>query len=248
MHLVRTSLLAASLAAGGLVSAAVTTPAGASGAGAASAEVPSPAHWWRADGTAKDAVGTDDGTLVRAGYGPGVYGDDQAFSFAGRQAHVRFDMVGGNLGRHDFTFTFSIKTNSRRKQAIWNKRPICDAASFWDFRMSEEGLVQPELMSDRAAHDYTAGFSSTSRVNDGAWHAIALSRAGTTALLYFDGRLEDTATTPRPVNLDNHVPMRSGVDPCVGVDGTYPFTGQLDELRIYRSGLTQAQIQALIPG
>jgi len=35
------------------------------------------------------------------------------------------------------------------------------------------------------------------------------------------------------------------VSECDGIDGTNPFTGELDELMIFRSALTQQQIQSL---
>jgi len=39
--------------------------------------------------------------------------------------------------------------------------------------------------------------------------------------------------------------MRAGVSTCDGVDGTQPFKGELDELKIFRTALTQSQIQVL---
>ena len=44
--------------------------------------------------------------------------------------------LGGNFDRNPFTLTFFIKTSSPLSQAIWEKRPVCNAASFWGFRMT----------------------------------------------------------------------------------------------------------------
>ena len=46
----------------------------------------------------------------------------------------------------------------------------------------------------------------------------------------------------------NDAPMLAGVSTCDGIDGTRPFTGELDELMIFRSALSQPQIQALRSG
>jgi len=67
----------------------------------------------------------------------------------------------------------------------------------------------------------------------------------TTITLYIDGNLEATTTSATTVNVANNAAMRAGVSKCDGIDGTVAFTGELDELMIFRTALTQPQIQAL---
>jgi hypothetical protein len=86
---------------------------------------------------------------------------------------------------------------------------------------------------------------STTSINDGVWHQVAVTRHGPIVKLYVDGALEATTTSATTLNLTNNAPMRAGVSTCDGIDGTSPFTGELDELMIFRSALTQPQIQAL---
>lgn len=233
--------------AGGSATATVHRP------GVPGSEAPfGPVHWWRADGTPRDVVGNDNGHPLRgADYGVGVRGPgDQAFHFNGKGAEYRFNDRGGNFGRHDFTLAFFIKTRSTAHEAIWEKWLVCGKSSFWTFRMNgpvpPHGVAEPELMSDQLGHDDTTGFHGTTAINDGAWHHVALARHGKTASLYVDGVLEATATTPRPVDIWNDEPLRVGASVCDGVDGTVSFTGELDELMIFKQALTQAQIQALI--
>jgi hypothetical protein len=133
---------------------------------------------------------------------------------------------------------------SSQQQAIWEKRPVCDAASFWGFRMSF-GIPGAELMSDATGRDYTS-FSSGRNVGDGAWHHVALVRTGTSATIYVDGEPAASTSTSHPVTLANAVPLRAGMSACTGVDGTMPFNGELDELMIFEHALTQAEIQAVI--
>lgn len=206
----------------------------------------SPSHWWTADGTAKDAVGYDDGRRVRgARYTPGVRGgDDRAFSFDGKRAEVRFNDRGGNFGRHAFTLAFFIKTTSTDMQAIWEKRLVCNATSFWGFRMSN-GVPLAELMSNQLARDYV-NFSSGRNIGDGAWHHMALVRRGVTATIYIDGVVAATKSRRRANDIWNDKPLRAGMSICVGVDGTQPFDGELDELMIFERALTLKKIQALI--
>jgi hypothetical protein len=202
-------------------------------------------HWWKADGDATDAVGADDGTLLfGATFGPGVNGVDQAFAFDGSGQEVRFDEQAGNFGPHDFTVAFFVQTTSARKEALWEKRLVCDAHSFWGFRI-ETGLPNWEMMSDRFAHEYNS-FSATTPVNDGAWHHIAVVRRGPRASMYIDGVLDTSVTIRGVTDLWNHAPMRAGMSICVNVDGTEPFTGLLDEQMIFTEALTQQQIQDVI--
>jgi hypothetical protein len=93
----------------------------------------------------------------------------------------------------------------------------------------------------------TSGYSATSTtsLNDGAWHQVAVTRHGVTVKLYIDGTLETTITSAATANVNNNARMRAGVSACDGVDGTTAFTGELAELMIFRVALTQAQIQAL---
>jgi hypothetical protein len=101
-------------------------------------------------------------------------------------------------------------------------------------------------MSDQLARDYTPDFTTTTDISDGQWHHIALVRQGRTGSIYVDGTLEATETTARTDDLWNDAPLRAGMSICVGIDTTQPLTGQLDELMIFTSALSQAQIQDVI--
>ena len=72
-----------------------------------------------------------------------------------------------------------------------------------------------------------------------------MTRHGVTVSLYIDGTLETTITSAATANVTNDARMRAGVSTCDGVDGTDPFTGDLAELMIFRSALTQPQILTL---
>jgi len=236
-----------------LVAAAalLAVPSGA-GASAAPAPAPVPAHWWQAEGNANDTVGTgarpDNGTLKGTGFGPGASGTDQAFSFAGGGQQVVFSKTGGNRGTGDFTLSFDIKTTATVQQAVWEKRIACDTdgTPVWGFRMNGRGAPAGSVGFEYGtypARGYSA--TSTTSVGDGAWHRVTVTRQAHTVMLYIDGTLETTTTSPATANVTNHARMRAGVSTCDGIDGTHPFTGELDNLMIFRSALTQPQIQAL---
>ena len=230
--------------------AVLAVPSGA-GASAVPAQAPVPAHWWQANGNANDTPGAgvspDNGRLVGAGFGPGPSGTEQAFTFAGGGQRVIFNKTGGNRGTGGFTFEFDIKTTVTVQQAVWEKRTACDSngTPLWGFRTSPTGQLPGSIGFEYGNPPRESGVISTTSISDGAWHQVAVTRSGGTVKLYIDGNLEATSTTPATAYLSNNASMRAGVSTCDGVDGTRPFTGELDELMIFRSALTQPQIQAL---
>ena len=204
---------------------------------------PAPTHWWTADKTARDRVGNDDGQLLNGvTYTRGVSG--RAFHFNGQGSEVDFDAVGGNFNRDPFTIAYFIRSTSPLSQAILNKRSVCNAASFWDFRMTGN-LWGAELDGDEVGTDDT-GVTGAPIIADGNWHHVALVRDGTNNTIYVDGANPGTAISAEPIMLSNTTPMRAGMDPCVGVDGTNPYEGDLDELMIFDQALTPQQIAAVI--
>jgi hypothetical protein len=203
-------------------------------------------HWWQARGNATDSVGADNGRLVGIGFGPGVKGGtDQAFAFYNGARQVVFNRFGGNLGRGDYTLVFDIWTTAKVSSAIWEKRPACDSdgRSFWGFRMSPAGVVGFESQDIHGKN--VVDLLSTTPVNNGEWHQVAVTRHRRTVRLYVDGSLEATGTSPQKADIHTKAPMRAGVSTCDGIDGTNPFTGELDELMTFASALRQPQIQAL---
>ena len=223
-----------------------------SGARASAVPAPVPVHWWQAEGNANDTVGSgahpDNGTLHGAGFGPGASGTDQAFSFAGGGQQVVFSKTGGNRGTGDFTLSFDIKTTATVQQAVWEKRIACDTngTPVWGFRMNGSGTPAGSIDFEYGTYPNRGyNVASTTSVGDGAWHRVTVTRQAGTVNLYIDGTLETTITSPATANVTNHARMRAGVSTCDGIDGTHPFTGELDNLMIFRSALTQPQIQAL---
>ena len=88
----------------------------------------------------------------------------------------------------------------------------------------------------------------TTVLTDGAWHhiAVALKDDGSPdiseAKLYVDGQLETTgAVTPRAVNTGTTEDVRIGVYPGL----LRYFKGLIDDVRIYGTTLSDAQIKAL---
>jgi hypothetical protein len=200
------------------------------------------AHSWKAEGNARDGIQGRDGILLgNVSYVPGVNGG-RAFDFDGSGSSLLLDFATGNFEWDPFTIGFFVRTTSAEHQAVWEKRDICDAVDAWGFRM-DQGLVGAELSNP------TVELTSTSRLDDGEWHHMALVRKDRELRLYVDGVLEDSLTTSRTlyVGIDDES-LHAGTSACVGVDGTVPLDGALDELTIWNVALSEDQIERQLLG
>lgn len=87
------------------------------------------------------------------------------------------------------------------------------------------------------------GISGTTPINDGNWHHVAVTydnSAAQNVKLYIDGSLETQGNFSVGVNTS------SGTNVIVGrrIDGANPFTGDIDEVRVWNKVLSAAEIQA----
>src|SRR6185369_6506616 len=78
-------------------------------------------------------------------------------------------------------------------------------------------------------------------------HHVALVRSGTNLVFYIDG-VPDVATNVLSGSIsriNNTANLTVGRSVCVRIDGTSPFTGQLDELAVYNRALSDLEIQEI---
>ena len=156
----------------------------------------------------------------------------RAFHFNGQGSEVDFDAVGGNFNRDPFTIAFFIRTTSPLPQAIFNKRPVCNAESFWDFRMTGD-LWGAELDGDEGTETPVSRARRSSP-----------TETGTTSHLFATDKQHDLrgrSEPARPSRLSRSAlehRRRCGREwPVRGVDGTNPYEGDLDELMIFNRAL-----------
>ena len=210
--------------------------------------------WWSLDETsgtaAADIVDGNPGTHIDGPTPtPGVVAG--GLSFDGVDDYVRIaDAANLNPGTSDFSVDFWMRTSSQPTDFdgdnILSKRPICNVASFWDIRLggaNADGLIRVELREEGGANPNQ--YLSTIKVNDGQWRHIAVVREGPMSRLYIDGALDSSNTAEGTTNISNDADLLVGNGPCVGVDGTMFFDGELDEIEYFSVALTSAQVQAI---
>jgi hypothetical protein len=183
---------------------------------------------WPAEGDAADAVGTADGVLTGGvSFGEGSVG--QGFVFDGVDGEVSFGTEAGNVGASDFTISFAIRTTVENEVvSVLSKRDICGFSAFWDIRSGVTGRLSLELYQSVT----NTGVATVLPVNDGAFHDVVFVREGTTVMAYVDRVLTVRNDSGIVADMTNAAELLAGLGVCVGMDGTVPFSGTLDELRI----------------
>lgn len=198
------------------------------------------------DGTLDDLVGGPAGTCV-AGQCP-------VAEVAGhRSAGMRFDggddcVTVADVGQlAPAQITISIWANEtgplQARECQVSKR-VDNAGSPLDtWQLETTGTAAQESFTSYhggAGNDQmTSGLDA---IHPGVWQHIVATYDGLNEHLYIDGVSINTAGNSSPLAYDTH-PMQIGCDDNAGL-GEH-FQGVLDELRIYKRALSQAEIEAL---
>ena len=79
-------------------------------------------------------------------------------------------------------------------------------------------------------------------LGDGHWHHVAGTFDGKQISLYVDGKQVGSKALEGKIEMESTGPM------AIGAHGEEPFHGSLNDIRLYRSGLTTTQIESLAEG
>jgi len=160
----------------------------------------------------------------------------------GVQNKVTCGNVIGNFGTSDFTIEFNIKTTAadNNAQFLLTKRSVCGHASFLNIGITN-GFVYLEIDQNNNGTNHN-DLASTTAVNDGIWHHVALVRSGTSLTFYIDGVASGSETNSFITNVNNSDNLTIGGFGS-NCSTNQNFVGSLDELRIWSLARTQSQIQ-----
>lgn len=143
----------------------------------------------------------------------------------GTQAAVK------NTANGDFTIEMWINTTSYNHQGLF---VLSNSANqnMWYFYTNNGNL---SLALTSPSNQILA---SNTLINDGQWHHVSLVHSGTSAYIYIDGQLNASVTVP--ANVLSNVVTNSSIG---GGIGSYPgFVGQMGEVQLWNTALTQTQI------
>jgi sialidase-1 len=174
---------------------------------------------------------------------PGRFGTGLALDGVDDYVEVPYDRS-IDLGAGDFTMMTWIRyTATTGSHAI-----------LWAYRTGSGSTPQVWLRAEPDSHRIRALLSvdrfnvtvqSASAYNDGEWHHVVLQRAGGKLRLVIDGA--EVASTNAPagsVTAGKEFGVQ-GIHLGQRVDGANRFDGTLDEVRIYRRALSDAELQQI---
>jgi hypothetical protein len=196
---------------------------------------------WKLDGDGTDSSGNG-ATLV---FDTPVYVTGQLGQAADRAASTGWLEVPNNgniLG----------KTTNKLTMAMWFYRPSSPAPAGDEWLMQRGSALQYRMLLSPGGNVFptishsggAAGGASQSGLFD-AWHHVAATWDGATGIqkTYIDGSLVDTATGP--AGDISGVPGNLFVGSWNAGSGN-KFNGKIDDVRLYNSVLTDAEIAALV--
>ncbi len=168
----------------------------------------------------------------------------QALSFDGTDDYVN---VGTTSTAFDFATNLSgsawIKTSSNSETVVaYNGNSAIVHMSVGS--TTSGGTANKFVMVLRTNSGSSSVFNSNTTVNDNVWHHIAFTRNTSTQKvgLYVDGVLDSESSYT-----DTDTINTSGGGHRIGfyTTGAYPFSGAIDEVRVYNRALTTSEIQSL---
>ena len=138
-----------------------------------------------------------------------------------------------DFGTSDFTLECWLKTTDQGFVRILDKR---NSSSGYTLNLNTSEVVHLEL-NDGSGN---TGFASSTAVNDGNWHHIAVSvNRSSNALFYIDGSLDATQNiSAKNGSLDSTSNLIIGADAPNG-DSLF-LNGSIDEIKIYKGKVLSA--------
>jgi len=134
------------------------------------------------------------------------------------------NVVETNFGSGYFTIKFWINKTSDRHEAIIGKKEICANRSFWNSRIALG--INLEIDQDNTQINRYSLTGQDTVVSSG-WQHIAITRQDSIVKLYFNSVLDTMGIDKSVIFIANPASMLIGHNPCVGLDGTFNFTGEL---------------------
>ncbi|AKF80361.1 EGF domain-containing protein [Myxococcus fulvus 124B02] len=211
------------------------------------------AHRWTFDeasgSTALDSAGTSNGTLGSSTSRTVSFDGSGAVALTPTQmcdlnAQVDFGLAPGQFGTGDFTISYWLKTtfNSSGSGDLIGNRVNGSAGNFIGARLNgATSGTSLEMYQDAGGTNGAGAGVSSSPLNNGNWHHVAYTRAGTSLKMYIDGVLVSTGSSAAPTNLTGLNSFRIGRRlPCFS--NFYSIPATFDDVRTYSRALNACDV------
>ncbi|MHC4250757.1 MAG: LamG-like jellyroll fold domain-containing protein [Planctomycetota bacterium] len=203
------------------------------------------AHWSFdevAGRAARDSTGRHHATVVGAAPAPGKTG--KALAFDGRASYVELPAA-ATSGLKEFSFSFWVKTTEGRQSEVYWQRPsmlgqATKGIPSGDMSVGSNGgyisIYHGQDKKDRAH------LSTTTKIGDGQWHHVTVTRDGSFMTLYVDAHVVTSLPARGPALNDTafRVGAQGGRE-----EAGYHTSGVIDDVRLYARALTAPEVCAL---
>ena len=187
-----------------------------------------------------DTVSSIQATLSKAELnGHGRIGN--AIHLLKKDAHVNLGKEVGQFGTSDFTVAFSMKnisTHGDNELDIIGDQVMQGHGNFFSVRLTDRKIFFHVDENSKGKHYVKVATKRLSMVPNRAWFHVAVVRKGRTIQIYIDGVLAaEAASTTGIANINNKADVK------LGHSRRGTPTAQYEDLRIYHTALSAAQIQ-----
>jgi hypothetical protein len=203
---------------------------------AADGALPRLIGWWKFDGDTLDYSGLgNNGTAVgNPTFVPGKVGSG-AIELNGISDYVVIDAVADDIRSSNITLCAWLKTHSDRNTEWFS----CNTGG-------RDDVIKFCIQGTKAAFRIEGVYApSTTAVNDGQWHFLALVLDGVTGHVYVDG-VEENSDVADPTFSDDDL-WSIGQEWDSGGPGAH-LAGTVDDARIYDRALTAEEVRKVMMG
>ena len=207
--------------------------------------------YWRLDGDATDAVGSNDGTITGTTTVEGHFGDALSFDEVDDKVVIS-DFAMNN----EFSISFKIKIDDNTGslfQYIYSHGDIDSTNSLNIFLNEASHVTDPNMLRTviRDTNDTLSNtalqFDASSIIGDGNWHTYTLTVAtGEGAKVYLDGVLQNTDVTRGGDAFDPGTDLYLGTRQDEAADRWYG--GSLDSVQVFNRALSASEVTATHTG
>ena len=154
------------------------------------------------------------------------------------------DVAATDFGINDFTVSFWVKKNANTSAwdnsaglGKWNSASA-PGTNEWYFSLATTATNNiPKFSVEINNTTYTV--NGTTNMAASQWYHLTAKRQGTSLKIYVNGALQGTLAVPGAAITSTSLPL------LVGVSSTYYTAADFDDLKIYKRGLSDAEISSL---
>jgi hypothetical protein len=209
--------------------------------------------WWKGDGDATDHMGNNNGTLVNGtGFAPGQAND--AFSFNGSNQYVLIGQpvpgdlqIQNNITLSAWVYMTSYPGNNTYGTVLGSENSHVGIGLYINGQISMTGVPPGSIDFDIGNGSSWYSAYTTTQIPLNQWVLVtAVASANNPDQIYYNGVLQPQIIPSGETIWNGTVPY-TGTWFALGqsVASNDPFTGLMDEVQVYNTALTAAQVQGI---